>query len=67
MTLRDARSPAGPLRYRPAVVVFLSGASLASAMFSAKVVAVSDGDSITVLRDRTQVEIRLHGIDCPEL
>jgi endonuclease YncB( thermonuclease family) len=34
--------------------------------FSGKVVGVSDGDTITVLRDRTPVKIRLRGIDCPE-
>jgi endonuclease YncB( thermonuclease family) len=27
---------------------------------------VSDGDTITVLRERAAVEIRLDGIDCPE-
>jgi endonuclease YncB( thermonuclease family) len=31
-----------------------------------EVVGVADGDSITVLRDKTQVKIRLYGIDCPE-
>jgi endonuclease YncB( thermonuclease family) len=30
------------------------------------VVGGSDGDTLTVLRDRTQVKIRLRGIDCPE-
>ena len=34
--------------------------------FSGKVVGISDGDTITVLRDRTPVKIRLSGIDCPE-
>jgi micrococcal nuclease len=34
--------------------------------FSAKVVGVADGDTITVLRDRTQVRLRIDGIDCPE-
>ena len=34
--------------------------------FSGKVVGVSDGDTITVLKDRTPVKIRLSGIDCPE-
>jgi micrococcal nuclease len=34
--------------------------------FSGKVVGVSDGDTISVLRDRTPVKIRLFGIDCPE-
>jgi endonuclease YncB( thermonuclease family) len=31
-----------------------------------KVVGVSDGDTITVLIERTQVKVRLSGIDCPE-
>jgi len=31
-----------------------------------KVVGVSDGDTITVLRDKEQVKIRLSGIDAPE-
>jgi len=30
-------------------------------------VKVRDGDSIVVLNDNEQVEIRLDGIDCPEL
>ena len=34
--------------------------------FMAKVIGVSDGDTITVLRDRTPTKIRLMGIDCPE-
>jgi len=34
--------------------------------FTAKVIGVADGDTITVLRDRSEVRIRLDGIDCPE-
>ena len=34
--------------------------------FAGKVMGVSDGDTITVLRGRTPVKIRLHGIDAPE-
>jgi micrococcal nuclease len=34
--------------------------------FSGKVIGVTDGDTLTVLRDRSPVKIRLHGIDCPE-
>lgn len=35
--------------------------------FTAKVVRVSDGDTITVLTDNNQqIRIRLDGIDCPE-
>lgn len=32
----------------------------------AKVISVADGDTITVLHDGQQKEIRLYGIDCPE-
>ena len=34
--------------------------------FVAKVVGISDGDTITVLAGREQVRVRLNGIDCPE-
>jgi len=34
--------------------------------WSGKVVGVSDGDTITVLRDKQPNKIRLYGIDCPE-
>lgn len=34
--------------------------------FSAKVISVADGDTITVLRDHEQVKIRLSDIDAPE-
>jgi endonuclease YncB( thermonuclease family) len=34
--------------------------------FSGKVIGISDGDTITVLKDRTPIKIRLFGIDCPE-
>jgi endonuclease YncB( thermonuclease family) len=37
-----------------------------AAEFSGKVIGISDGDTITVLRDRSPIKIRLHGIDCPE-
>jgi micrococcal nuclease len=37
-----------------------------AAAWSGKVVGVLDGDSITVLHDGRQEEIRLWGIDCPE-
>jgi endonuclease YncB( thermonuclease family) len=33
---------------------------------SCKVIAISDGDTITILHGTTQTTIRLHGIDCPE-
>jgi len=37
-----------------------------SSAWSGKVVGVADGDTITVLRDKEQVRIRLYGIDAPE-
>ncbi len=38
-----------------------------TAAFEATVVDIADGDTLTVLReDRTQVRVRLHGIDAPE-
>jgi endonuclease YncB( thermonuclease family) len=38
----------------------------AAESFTGKVVGVHDGDTITVLKDRTPVKVRLYGIDCPE-
>ena len=38
----------------------------AHADFSGKVVAVADGDTITVLHDKVQVKVRLTEIDAPE-
>ncbi len=47
--------------------VFLSSISAYAADFHAKVIHVTDGDTITVLNDtKEQVKIRLNGIDCPE-
>ena len=52
----------------PAVVVVVSWVSLTPAEeFAGKVVGVSDGDTITVLRNRTPIKVRLHSIDCPEI
>ena len=51
------------------IALFLSCFAIASpavADFAGKVIGVSDGDTMTVLRDQTQVRIRLYGIDCPE-
>ncbi len=31
-----------------------------------KVVSVADGDTITVLKDKQQIKVRLHGVDAPE-
>jgi endonuclease YncB( thermonuclease family) len=41
---------------------------LAYNVFNAKVIGVTDGDTIVVLtEDKQQVKIRLEGIDCPEM
>jgi ATP-dependent hsl protease ATP-binding subunit hslU len=34
--------------------------------FSAKVIKISDGDTITVLSGKEQTKVRLYGIDAPE-
>lgn len=38
-----------------------------SSSFQAGCVGVSDGDTIKVLRNNSEIKIRLEGIDCPEL
>lgn len=49
-----------------ALVLLLAG-STASAELTGKVVAVADGDTLTLLDgDNVQHKIRLHGIDAPE-
>jgi endonuclease YncB( thermonuclease family) len=48
-----------------AVVLALSVTSRAED-FTSKVVGITDGDTITVLIERTAVKARLSGIDCPE-
>jgi endonuclease YncB( thermonuclease family)/methylphosphotriester-DNA--protein-cysteine methyltransferase len=52
---------------KPVLLTALALTVLATAPdFSGKVVAITDGDTLTVLHNNTQVKIRLHGIDCPE-
>jgi len=53
---------------RCAITFALAAISSSSgwADFTGKVVAVADGDSVTVLRDREQVKVRLVEIDAPE-
>lgn len=45
---------------------FSQAADSQSVTFTGKVVGVSDGDTISVMRGGRAVEVRLHGIDCPE-
>ncbi len=44
----------------------ISKAPQAGEILTGKVVAVADGDTLTILVNKTQYRIRLHGIDCPE-
>jgi endonuclease YncB( thermonuclease family) len=50
-----------------AAVAVLVGAACAGETFTGKVVAIHDGDTISVLRGRETVRLRLEGIDTPEL
>lgn len=47
-------------------IFLLSSVSLAAEPYHGKVVGISDGDTIKVLHEGTQVKIRLYGIDTPE-
>ena len=49
-----------------ATLLLIGLTSTAYADFTGRVVSVADGDTITVLRDRTQVKVRLLEIDAPE-
>ncbi len=52
-------------KYMLAICLCLLVSSPALA-YEAKVVGVTDGDTIKVLKDNRTVKIRLHGLDCPE-
>jgi endonuclease YncB( thermonuclease family) len=49
-----------------ALIAFAWASPASAEDFTGKVVGISDGDTLTVLRGRTSVKIRLHGIDAPE-
>lgn len=46
--------------------LFLSPPSAAVGAFWGKCVGITDGDTISVMRDDRAVKVRLEGIDCPE-
>ena len=49
------------------LLLALTSALMASiATFTGKVVSVTDGDTIGIMRDGKSVKVRLDGIDCPE-
>ena len=47
-------------------ICLLASAAWAAEPYQAKVIGISDGDTIKVLNKGTQVRIRLYGIDTPE-
>ena len=54
---------------RPIAILIIISALICPSLlyaFEGKVVSVSDGDTIKVLKDGKQVKIRLAAIDCPE-
>jgi hypothetical protein len=52
--------------YLIAILTVTSRAATPAAEFVGKVIAISHGDTLTVLQDRKQVKVRLHGIYSPE-
>lgn len=49
-----------------AILAFFSS-SVSAESFEGRVVAIGDGDTVTVLTDyKRQIKVRLYGIDCPE-
>jgi endonuclease YncB( thermonuclease family) len=49
-----------------ALVLALFVCPLSASAWTGKVVGMSDGDTITVLNEKTPIKVRLYGIDCPE-
>jgi len=54
------------VRFALVVFVLWSPSAFAQDRFVGKVVGVTDGDTISVMRDGRSVRVRLEGIDCPE-
>jgi endonuclease YncB( thermonuclease family) len=55
-------------RFIVAIALIMASAAQAEDLITARVVGVTDGDSITVLTpDQHPVVLKLHGIDCPEM
>jgi micrococcal nuclease len=55
------------MRFRIIVTLLLCAPLLVSHDFNGQVVAISDGDTISVMHEGRPEEIRLYGIDAPEL
>src|SRR5688572_19479265 len=48
------------------VLLLLVSPARTAEQFTGKVVGISDGDTLSVMRDSTAVKVRLYGIDTPE-
>lgn len=54
------------IKIMKALIPILLFAVSTFAQISGRVVGISDGDTVTILKDRSQIKIRLAGIDAPE-
>lgn len=64
--LRNHYFEAAPAIFCLAASLILLALPATANDFSARVIGISDGDTITVLHDGQRKKIRLNGIDCPE-
>lgn len=51
----------------PFLIIFAFLLTSPATAYQAKVVGISDGDTIVVLYQNKEIKLRLHGIDCPEI
>ena len=49
-----------------AATVFAASPAPAAEMLTGKVISVTDGDTLTLLVGKTQIKVRLEGIDAPD-
>ncbi len=60
------RKSAVALLYSVILSIFIATLSFAAEAVPVKVVSVTDGDTIKVVANNSQIKIRLYGIDAPE-
>lgn len=48
------------------VLLFAASPAMSGDIINGRVIGIADGDTITILENKTQYKIRLYGIDCPE-